>query len=130
MSEPRDKQLYARVKKEADEKYSKPSAYKSGWLVKRYKDLGGTYKGSKKENKGLARWFKEDWRDIGGQDYPVYRPTKRITKDTPLTADEIDPEQKAEQVALKQIIKGRRNLPPFRGGYIEPHSLNRMTTEF
>jgi hypothetical protein len=130
MSEPKDKELYARVKKEADEKYSKPSAYKSGWLVKRYKELGGTYKGTKKETKGLARWFKEDWRDIGGKDYPVYRPTKRITKDTPLTADEIDPEQKEEQVALKQVIKGRRNLPPFRGGYIAPHFSNRMVVKF
>ena len=31
--------LYAKVKKEAE--YAVPSAYKSGWIVKTYKSLGG-----------------------------------------------------------------------------------------
>jgi len=50
----------------------------------------------------------------------VYRPTKRITKDTPLTASEIDPKQAKKQIKRKQIIKGSKNLPPFQkkiGGY-------------
>jgi len=42
---PNDKALYARVKKEADEKYKTHGAYKSGWIVKTYKDRGGTYSG-------------------------------------------------------------------------------------
>jgi len=57
--EPVDKDLYEKVKKEADEKYAKPSAYKSGWIVKRYKELGGEYTGKKPKVSGLARWF---WR--------------------------------------------------------------------
>jgi hypothetical protein len=109
-----DQALYNRVKREADKVYTKPSAYKSGWIVKHYKDEGGRY-ADDNQTKNLARWFKEDWRDIGGQDYPVYRPHKRISKDTPLTADEIDPEQANEQIALKQEIKGEHNLPPFKG---------------
>ena len=107
-----NKQLYEQVKKQADEIYKKPSAYKSGWIVKEYKKLGGKYKDDN-QPKYLARWFKEKWGDIGGLDYPVYRPFKRITKNTPLTAFEIDPKQAEKQIALKQKIKGNKNLPPF-----------------
>ena len=112
--EPVDKDLYEKVKKEADEKYTKPSAYKSGWIVKRYKELGGEYTGKKPKETGLERWFKEEWEDIGDKDYPVYRPKKRITKDTPLTKQEIDPKNLKEQIKLKQKLKGDKNLPPFK----------------
>lgn len=112
-----DKELYEKVKKEADEIYEKPSAYKSGWIVKTYKSRGGKYGDDKKE-KDLKRWFKEDWADIGGLDYPVYRPQKRINKETPLTSSEIDPTQARKQILLKQIYRGDKNLPPFikKGG--------------
>ena len=108
-----DIELYNQVKEDAKKIYNKPSAYKSGWIVKTYKHRGGTYKEDNKP-KNLERWFKEDWGDIGGKDYPVYRPFKRITKDTPLTAYEIDPIQTKEQIKLKQEIKGYKNLPPFK----------------
>jgi hypothetical protein len=107
--------LYQRAKEIADKKYEKPSAYKSGYIVKLYKEMGGTYTDDKKPKK-LARWFKEEWVDIGGKQYPVYRPTKRISKDTPLTVAEIDPKQAKKQIELKQIIKGEANLPKFRLG--------------
>lgn len=107
-----NKTLYNEVKAEANKVYSKPSAYKSGWIVKAYKQRGGTYKSDNSE-KTLERWFKEKWGDIGGLDYPVYRPFKRINKYTPLTINEIDPEQAKDQIKLKQVIKGDANLPPF-----------------
>jgi DNA adenine methylase len=110
-------ELYEKAKQIADETYKKPSAYKSGFIVKKYKELGGTYSGNK-DNKGIGRWFKEEWKDIGGKEYPVYRPTKRITKDTPLTPDEIKPDNLKKQIALKQKIKGDDNLPPFEGGSV------------
>jgi len=81
--------------------------------VKTYKSRGGTYEDDNKP-KNLGRWFKEEWGDIGGQEYPVYRPHKRVSKATPLTADEIDPKQAKEQIVLKQDIKGEANLPPFQ----------------
>ena len=84
MPTPVNQVLYDRVKKEADEIYSKPSAYKSGWIVKTYKKRGGRYEDDDKP-KTLKRWFAEKWGSIGGE-YPTYRPFKRITKDTPLTA--------------------------------------------
>jgi len=59
-----DQQLYKSVKREADKIYGKPSAYKSGWIVKTYKQRGGTYIGDKPTDRGLHRWFQEDWGDI------------------------------------------------------------------
>lgn len=112
MPTPIDKRLYERIKRIADEKYDKSSAYKSGFIVKLYKKMGGTYRDDDNPM-NLKRWFKEKWTDVGNESYPVYRPTKRISKETPLTVLEIDPENLKEQIALKQKIKGR-NLPPFK----------------
>jgi hypothetical protein len=109
-----DPKLYTKAKKIADDIYAKPSAYKSGFIIKKYKELGGTFSGEKDKNKGLDRWFKEKWQDIGNKKYPVYRPTKRITKETPLTIKEINPSNAKKQIKLKQIIKGDSNLPPFK----------------
>ena len=104
--------LYNLVKKEADKIYKKPSAYKSGYIVKKYKELGGKYENDRKTKK-LRRWFQEEWKDIGHKSYPVYRPTIKINKNTPLTVDEIDKKNLKKQIEKKQIIKGKRNLPPF-----------------
>ncbi len=106
-----DKELYQKAREEADRVYSKASAYKSGFIVKKYKELGGRYVDDNTP-KALDRWFREQWTSIGGE-YPTYRPTKRISKDTPLTITEIDPNQAKKQIRLKQAIKGMYNLPPF-----------------
>ena len=107
-----DKALYEKAKKEVYAEYDKPSAYRSMALVKKYKALGGRYSG-RKESGDLYRWKEEEWKDIGGKDYPVYRPTKRITEDTPLTPDEIKTSNLRSQILKKQIYKGKRNLPAF-----------------
>ena len=114
MPVPANQTLYNQVKQSADLIYKKPSAYKSGYIVKKYKELGGTYIDDKKP-KDLKRWFKEDWKDIGGLDYPVYRPTKRVSEKTPLTPNEIKPSNLARQIILKQEYKGDSNLPKFIG---------------
>jgi len=110
---PVNKELYEAVKEYANIVYSKPSAYKSGFIVKTYKKLGGTYKEDHKEH-DLERWFLEHWKNVGDGDYPVYRPTKRINKKTPLTVDEIDTTNLKKQIKLKQKIRGSMNLPPFK----------------
>lgn len=114
-----NKNLYERAKKEIYAIYKKPSAYRSGAVIKRYKELGGTYGDSNKpKNTGLSRWFREKWTDVnpnkGINTYPVFRPTIRITKDTPLTVSEISKKNLIEQSKLKQKIKGKKNLPPFK----------------
>jgi len=123
-----DPDLYRKARTHIYQIYPKHSAYRSGQLVKYYRDvLKGRYSG-KKPSDGLTRWFKEDWKDIGGEEYPVYRPTKRISKSTPLTATEIDPKQLKSQIKIKQHIKGMSNLPPFkrRGGKLRASEVKNL----
>ena len=108
-----DTELYNLVKQKADKLYLKSSAYKSGYIVKKYKELGGRYKDDNKP-KNLKRWFQEKWMDVGHQEYPVYRPTIKINKNTPLTINEIDRKNLNKQIKQKQIIRGNKNLPPFK----------------
>jgi hypothetical protein len=117
-AKPKDPALYEKAKAIVNKSYPKHSAYRSGAYVKKYKEMGGEYEDEPDGKRPLERWFKEDWKDVGNKEYPVYRPTKRISKDTPLTPDEIDPENLKLQVKEKQKIKGERNLSAFkkRGG--------------
>jgi hypothetical protein len=122
MNIPRDKELYEDVKKIIFKKYKKNSAYRSGGLQRSYKkefinkygEDVEPYLGNR-ETGNLSRWFKEDWRDISNLPYPVYRPTKIISKElTPLTVEEIDPYNLLSQSLIKQFIKGEKNLSPFK----------------
>ena len=94
--EPTNPILYEKVKKNIYAKYPKHSAYRSGLLVQEYKKQ---YKGDKPYTpdnckKPLSRWFKEGWANQRGNTgykfkSDVYRPTKRISKDTPTTFGEL-----------------------------------------
>jgi hypothetical protein len=108
-----NKPLYQKIKARADKIYDKPSAFKSGYIVKEYKKEGGRY-GDDARPRDLHRWFKEKWVDVGHKQYPVFRPTVRVSKETPLTASEIDKEDLEKQIRKKQIIKGNENLKPFK----------------
>ena len=107
-----DPRIYENAKQIANDKYKKPSAYKSGFIVKTYKQLGGRYQDDHK-TKNLKRWFKEKWMDVGYESYPVYRPTIRISSKTPKLVKDINPIKLSSQIKLKQKIKGNKNLPPF-----------------
>ena len=111
MPEPTNKKLYAKAKA----KYSdmKHSAYKSSLIVKEYKKMGGTYSGKKPtaKDKGLKRWHKEDWRTRSGSTTykkkgDIFRPTKRVTKDTPTTMSELTKKQK-DKAEREKKNKGR-----------------------
>lgn len=119
VSIPKDNALYNKARAEADKKYVKASAYKSGYIVKRYKEIykdkygnDKAYEGAKAKTKGLSRWFDENWVSVGGV-IPTYRPTVRITKDTPKTVSEIPKKRLQQQIKLKQKLKGNKNLPKF-----------------
>ena len=61
--------------------------------------------------KNLNRWFKEEWKTPrGNEDYSkgenTFRPTKRISKDTPATWSELTPTEKARGQKEKNT-KGR-----------------------
>jgi hypothetical protein len=117
MPTPANPKLYERAKKIVYNQYTKPSAYRSGALVKKYKELGGTYKPDDKAEKPLKRWFSEKWEDVNPTktktSYPVYRPTVRVSEKTPKTKGEIGKKKLKEQSELKQKIKGTKNLPKF-----------------
>jgi hypothetical protein len=118
MAEPNDIILYNKVKKQIYKKHPKHSAYRSGIVVKTYKNefknIYGNkspYKGKKTKKKGLKRWFAEDWRNQRGEigykyDNDVYRPTKRITKKTPKTFKELKKKQ-IKRARTEKYRKGR-----------------------
>lgn len=104
-SVPKDKSLYESVKRRVYKKMPKHSAYRSGVLVKQYKEAykkkhgsGSAYEGKKRETKGLSRWYSEKWRTQDGKKTyskksDIFRPTKRITKETPTTMKELSKKQ-------------------------------------
>tara|TARA_R110002073_G_scaffold53558_1_gene138184 strand:- start:761 stop:1105 length:345 start_codon:yes stop_codon:yes gene_type:complete len=110
MPTPLNKALYAKARA----KYSsmKHSAYKSSLVVKEYKSKGGKYSGAKPKKTGLTRWHKEDWKTqdgkttYNGKKNKIFRPTKRITKETPTTMGELSSKRKKKAIAEKKA-KGR-----------------------
>lgn len=110
MSHPINKKLWEKAKKEADKHYKKHSAYKSGFIVKFYKDNGGKFKGNKKES-DLKRWFDEKWTNQHGtvgyhHKNDIYRPTFRINSKTPKTWSEI-PKKRIRSASREKYKTGR-----------------------
>jgi hypothetical protein len=130
MPDPVDKKLYNRVKKLADKVFdSKTGVYKSSWIVRTYKKLGGKYKGKSPQKSGLKRWYKEKWVDLNrsiGRNkyascgrrsaknrsgkYPLCRPTYVITKTTPKTYSELSKKSISRAKKQKSKIRGKGNI--------------------
>ena len=114
---PRDIILYNKIKKEISEKY-KHSAYRSGLIVKKYKEeyvkkynRDDSYIGDKPKLSNLQRWFMEDWKNQRGETgykykNDIYRPTIKINNNTPTTFNELTKDQiiKAKK---EKATKGR-----------------------
>ena len=72
MPNPKDQQLYDKIKNEITSKY-KPSAYRSGMIVRKYRNEYEKKHGNKnayygkKEGSNLQRWFQEKWVNQRGQ---------------------------------------------------------------
>ena len=125
MNVPVDEKMYNRIKKAIYKKNPKHSAYRSGMVVKTYKKRFGEkygkkkpYKGKKTKKRGLQRWFKEEWvnqRGKVGYKYKndIYRPSKRITKKTPITHGELSKKQ-IKRARKEKYTKGR--VRRFNGG--------------
>lgn len=106
MPEPTNKKLYNKVKARVYKRIPKHSAYRSGIVVKEYKAEGGKYTGDKSKG-GLTRWFKEDWKNQRGETGykkkgDIYRPTKRVSKDTPATHKELTASEKKKAMKEKK----------------------------
>ena len=61
--------LYEKVKKMADKKYKTHGAFKSSYIVKTYKDLGGTYSGEKPRAKKGGKISAPDLKGLLKQSY-------------------------------------------------------------
>jgi len=131
---PVNKELYEKVKAEADKKFLAPtSIYKSSWIVAEYKKRGGIYAEPKQHNKGLLRWFRERWVDLtrpikdkNGKivdyedcgrakattrgTYPLCRPMRRITRETPTTVTELTPKAIKKAEKDKQKVKQKEHI--------------------
>ena len=119
MPTPTDQELYDKVKKSIMNKIKINSAYRSGLIVKQYKEEyykkhnnQNAYKGNK-DVSNLGRWFKEKWTNQNGEigytkKGDVCRPTIRINNKTPTTFNELTKNQikKAQEEKKK---KGRVN---------------------
>lgn len=126
---PSNKALYDRVTLRATDIFnSSRGIYRSAWIVREYKRLGGTYVGASPTSKdpGLKRWFKERWIDLnrpiygrakeiigyepcGRADassgkYPLCRPLKRVTAATPKTVSELS------STAIKQAKTDKKKV--------------------
>jgi hypothetical protein len=110
----------------ATKKFSSPTgAYRSMWIVKKYKELGGTYRDDNKPKK-LHRWLNEKWIDVnqkkegGGYEkcghpnkdgkYPLCRPSVTVSSETPKRVQDI-PKSRINAVNLKkQKLKNKGNI--------------------
>lgn len=126
MPQPVNKQLYDRVKEMATKKFKSPTgAYRSMWIVKKYKSLGGKYQDDNKPKK-LNRWLDEKWIDLNqpkegggykecghpneGGKYPLCRPSKTVSKETPKRFQDIS-KSRIDAVNLKkQKLKNKGNI--------------------
>jgi hypothetical protein len=132
---PIDSKLYDQVVAQATLIFkSTRGIYRSAWIVKEYKRLGGTYTGKQPSTKdpGLRRWFKEKWIDLnrpiygksnqiigyepcGRADaesgkYPLCRPLHRVTADTPKTVNELSAASIKQAKADKKKIESKGNI--------------------
>jgi hypothetical protein len=125
---PADPALYRQVVKEAASIYKKSSAYRSGYIVKTYKNRGGKYLPSNEhQDRGnLRRWFREKWVDLnrrhGKSSYEpcgrkrasqrgpstICRPSIRISPKTPLTVQELSIKK------IRKVKKTKLNNPTAR----------------
>ena len=117
MPKPTDEKLYESIKRDLFKKYVKPSAYRSGLLVQKYKEeyvkkhKNHNYYNGSKTNSNLKRWFDEIWINqkgkIGYQNKSdVYRPTVRINSKTPTTFNELNKVQ-IKKAMMEKLKTGR-----------------------
>jgi hypothetical protein len=130
MAKPTDTALYNKIKLMANDVFDSPTGiYRSMWIQKQYKAAGGEYD-KPKTNSKTKRWLKEEWIDLnqpikkvnkimsyrkcGSKNtqnnlYPLCRPSKTISKDTPRTYQTIDPKDIKKANRKKQILRNTGN---------------------
>lgn len=140
MSEPKNKQLYEKIKSEVYKKYPKHSLYRSALIQKLYKAEGGTYTDGEPKEMNIKKWFKQEWISLNdwlrGQEvkcgasntqekyneYPLCRPkaiAEKLTK--PQIKEMIEEKNKLKSKPLKteKVIKSKKlNIKATKTGLI------------
>jgi len=96
-----DKKLYERIKKNADEKYKKNSAYKSMYIIDKYEKAGGKLKG--KRNNNLNKWRDEKWINLT----PYAMGLVKSIKDSPVCGVK-HPKQKNPSICRPSINTNKK----------------------
>jgi len=127
-----DKALYIKARDKVKKRVKVwPSAYASGQVVTEYKKMGGKYSGKKSLEKGIDRWFAEEWVNVckpkingkyqacGREQsrvraYPYCRPLYRVNKGTPKTVGELV-DKHGKEYLNKLCKKKRREALPKDG---------------
>ena len=122
-NKPTDMKLYNKIKGSVYKKIPKHSAYRSGIVVQKYKQSfkkkhgnKNPYTGKKTKKRGLGRWFAEKWTNQRGKigykyKGDIYRPSKRITKKTPVTHSELS---KKEIKRARRVKRTKGRVKKFR----------------
>lgn len=120
---PVDMKLYEKVQARVYKEIPKHSAYRSGIVVQKYKQSfkkkhgkKSPYSGKKTKKRGLGRWFAEEWTNQRGKigykhKSDIYRPSKRITRKTPITHSELS---KKEIKRARRIKRTKGRVKRFR----------------
>ena len=144
MPAPADPKLYQLAKDFIESKYKTNSPFRSGAIVKHYKEL--FRKKHESDNaytetnqpKNLQRFFNEKWVSVNPilnkTGYPVFRPTRKVNSKTPQLLQETPKSILAKQVSLKQSYKQVRRLPKYttvihhakKGGSLEVGTLKNL----
>jgi hypothetical protein len=135
---PTNKKLYDTVIALANKKFLAPSSiYRSSWIVKEYKKRGGEYSGTINKAQGLLRWYKENWINLNKpiksktgkiigyekcgrkssnskEQYPLCRPEKRVTKNTPKTYKELSKKQIDKAKIAKKKVTYKKHITPLK----------------
>ena len=132
MSKPNDIELYNLVKQIANKTFkAKTGMYRSMFISKYYRLLGGTYDKPKPKNSKSSIWLQEKWIDLNqpikkknkiigyercgnkntqNDKYPLCRPSVVINKDTPKTYQSISKSRINKVNKQKQILKDKGNI--------------------
>ena len=104
MDKAQNKELYQQVKTDAKNKFKRfPSAYASMWIQREYKKRGGEFSEDKENDSKLSGFLQEKWVQVlpllkdgkvvkcgdDNKDTKACRPSVRVSKDTPITIQEL-----------------------------------------
>jgi hypothetical protein len=124
--------IYRKAIEIINEQYgTKTSAYRSMAIVKKYKELGGKYKETKKDDEGVTRWLKEKWIQVGpylkdcshvpcglnSRRAHACRPSIRVSKKTPITIQEVITKHGHSKV-LELIGYKKKNSEEYRVDWV------------